>query len=489
MLPSHPEEHIRRRSSAGRSRRASQQYGRSRDRSGSRSRSSEHSASADGDSEDEDSSDPRYQWRPIVEDKSEPCDDESTYIDSRAATEHSALDHAYWEEQTFFELNDEQITPLESGRIDWLVERFNGTKDEPNSERIMRSPIVHIGGYDWHIVFHFEGDLTGFLRLIMQLVPSASTIYELRTILWKLYSRTKSRFYGRNHDGAAITGAVAYSKSVAHALDQESDKVELVQLLGSLDPEKGALVVTNKLQTKNCSSVQEAINKDTGLIKTPVPLPVELRRHDFDRDLRKWKKFTDRVSVEDFLTVSDGSTSCPKVYQLYAVVTHISDLQSKKHNVYVRPVPSGSGGSGLWRSWTMGALIRRLATRTRDETLLSVASMAYDSADNKVIYLALYTDSGPKHPLPKEEPWAVPEDIRKGLQFSKQKEKPKPPPSADAPADMPFRVELIKFEQQLRAREIEETGAGGPSVAEWPLTDEEGETFMSDTEDGPLFHY
>ena len=46
------------------------------------------------------------------------------YIESKE--EHSATDHAYWEKQTFFDLDDPEILPLDSGRIEWLVEGFNG---------------------------------------------------------------------------------------------------------------------------------------------------------------------------------------------------------------------------------------------------------------------------------------------------------------------------------------------------------------------------
>ncbi|KAK3066055.1 hypothetical protein LTR53_017738, partial [Teratosphaeriaceae sp. CCFEE 6253] len=610
-LPQQPQEALQeRRRSADRSRNASQQ---GRSRSPSHSRSSEHSASDEGESDAEDTPDPRYQWRPIAEDKSEPCDDEMVYIQSRAATEHSALDHAHWEEQTFFELNDKHIKVLESARVDWLVEKFNGTKEEPNNERVMRSPTLHVGGYDWRIVFHPRGNNTDFLSLYIEcvsmqqaeytdletfespafpflagesteaikkrrsvaaqvsvimynpteprsyefkhdahryskasadygwryfahredfymrrhgqrqallrgdklafsayirvvedptqcmwahdhndsfkesllstslrpfsgqlphlaaLIPllyfapfrtllthqvaSTSTIYNLQTLLWKLYSRSRSSGYGRRSDGLETTDAVSCLRSVVDALSKDCGEDALSQLLGSLDPRKGALVSTNKLQTKSVSSVQEAINKHPTPINTPALLAVELQRQEFDGESRKWRKLTNRVEIDDMIMVPSKSKGCNEAYHLYAVVTHVGELQSNKHNVYVRPV-----SPGLWyayqdrrvRAMTMKPAVtdhegfggkESDREKRRDSPFRGIL----DVLDSELIYLALYARSElvAGAPGPREEAWTVPEEIRRGLQFPKQKEQPPPPTKADEPAEMPFRVEQI----------------------------------------------
>lgn len=121
----------------------------------------------DDDDADDDNSD-SYPWHPIEEDKSHPCDDELTYIQSRE--EHTALDHAYWEQESFFDLDDPELKPGESGRIDWLVEHFNGTKESPNKQLIMKSPVVRIGGYDWQIKFYPKGNRTEFLSVYLECV-------------------------------------------------------------------------------------------------------------------------------------------------------------------------------------------------------------------------------------------------------------------------------------------------------------------------------
>ncbi|SMR60023.1 unnamed protein product [Zymoseptoria tritici ST99CH_3D1] len=135
--------------------------------------SEDNSNSEHDESEDEE---PRpSRWTPIIEDKSEPCADELAYIASRE--EHSAMDHAYWEKETFFELNDPDLVPLESGRIDWLVQGVNGTKENPNNEVCMRSPIVRIAGLDWQIKFYPKGNQSEYLSVYLECVSMLSPDY------------------------------------------------------------------------------------------------------------------------------------------------------------------------------------------------------------------------------------------------------------------------------------------------------------------------
>lgn len=143
----------------------------------------EGSIHEDDEDEDDDESDGEdhsgYPWHPIEEDKSVPCDDEITYIQSKE--ERSALDHTYWEQQTFFDLRDPELAPGESGRIDWVVEHFNGTKEKPNKELIMRSPVVQIGGYEWQIKFYPKGNRTDFLSVYLECVTMLGSDFQERT--------------------------------------------------------------------------------------------------------------------------------------------------------------------------------------------------------------------------------------------------------------------------------------------------------------------
>lgn len=147
----------------------------------------EGSGGEDEDDEDDDVDDEEgdheasFRWHQINEDCSLPCDDELKYIESKE--EHSALDHQYWEKETFFELDDPELVPGESGRIDWTIEHFNGTKEKPNKELIMRSPTVHIGGYDWQIKFYPRGNRTDYLSVYLENITMLKDDYKDRAEL------------------------------------------------------------------------------------------------------------------------------------------------------------------------------------------------------------------------------------------------------------------------------------------------------------------
>lgn len=123
-------------------------------------------SSGTGESEEEDEQPPADQWQPIEEDKSVPCEDELVYIQQRG--EHSALDHAYWQKKIFFQLDDPELYPLDSGRIDWLIENFNGTKENPNKETVMRSTTVTIGGHEWCIKMYPRGNNSEYVSVYLE---------------------------------------------------------------------------------------------------------------------------------------------------------------------------------------------------------------------------------------------------------------------------------------------------------------------------------
>lgn len=104
-----------------------------------------------------------YPWLPLKEDTTLPCDDELAFIQGKE--EHSALDYAYWEQQTFIDLDDPELSPSHSGRIEWTIDSFNGTKDKPNRQLVMTSHSVKIGDHDWQIKFYPKGNRTDFLSV------------------------------------------------------------------------------------------------------------------------------------------------------------------------------------------------------------------------------------------------------------------------------------------------------------------------------------
>lgn len=131
-------------------------------RSPDRSRGHDDDSAEDEDDEDDDDDDDNPDGRsntddgddiarfyPFDEDTTPPDPEELRVID--ASDEHSALDDAHWESRTFFDLKDSAVIPVESGIIEWTVESFNGTKDNPRKELLMTSPTISVGGHDWRI--------------------------------------------------------------------------------------------------------------------------------------------------------------------------------------------------------------------------------------------------------------------------------------------------------------------------------------------------
>ncbi|OAL50970.1 DS-domain-containing protein [Pyrenochaeta sp. DS3sAY3a] len=106
---------------------------------------------SDSDSSDDDDVHP---WHPIQEDTSSP--DEVELKEIEEAGEHSALDHDYWESKAFLPLEEPEYTASVSGRIEWSIDAYNGTRENPNREIVMKSEPVTVGGHQWQINVYLE---------------------------------------------------------------------------------------------------------------------------------------------------------------------------------------------------------------------------------------------------------------------------------------------------------------------------------------------
>ena len=559
------------------------------------SESGDGSGSENSDSEEEEEQQRQHsQWIPIEEDKSVPCEDELTYISSKE--EHSALDHTYWEKKAFFDLEDPEIMPGESGRIDWLVEHFNGTKEEPNTEYMMRSPTMRIGGYDWRIKFYPKGNNTDYLSVYLECVtmqsldfeeseafsnpplpfitgmeklkkrrfvaaqlcvvmynPSEPRVYEyhadahqftkhvsdygwtrftryarrefpfrshgkrqailrndqlafsayirivndptgclwshgvnpfedsialtglrpfspqfpwfaaqlpllhfapfrdfitrcrdtkivfwFQTLLWKMMSRKRSGHYSQP-DEYVQSDTIAWLRFAVRWLRRETSAEVVNDLVGSLDPQRGAAVGGNRLKTKNVGSVQAAIDAHSTALDKPALLTLELERHEFDKKERKWKKITNKVDMDDKISV--GGTS----YTLFAFATHCGDLESNKFNLYIRP----NGPLHAWYAYTnrsVSCVTRKQCVekycgvdehseplkKKRHSTPRSIASHhgfsgfeERDEVAHVVIYVRKDCERSAFSSIT-EEPWEVPENVRRGI-----------PPKFDGVEDQP----------------------------------------------------
>ncbi|KAF9631861.1 Peptidase C19 ubiquitin carboxyl-terminal hydrolase 2 [Lasiodiplodia theobromae] len=130
-------------------------------------------------------------WRELKEDTSVPDEDELREIE--AMGEHSALDgellHSapsftfyvlkkttvdeYWQQRTFQDLEDPEYTPGPTGRVDWAISNYNGTRESPNRDLVMKSPIANIGGFDWQIKFYPRGNDSDFLSIYVECLSVA----------------------------------------------------------------------------------------------------------------------------------------------------------------------------------------------------------------------------------------------------------------------------------------------------------------------------
>ncbi|KAI9714712.1 MAG: hypothetical protein M1820_000001 [Bogoriella megaspora] len=119
-------------------------------------------------SDDEEMSLNSLHWSPMPEDTSKPDQEELIEIEKRR--EYSALDHGHWESKAFTNLEDPEYMPIESGRIEWTVSNYNGTKEKPNRQRVMRSRLVKIGGHAFQIKFFPKGNDSDYLSLYIECI-------------------------------------------------------------------------------------------------------------------------------------------------------------------------------------------------------------------------------------------------------------------------------------------------------------------------------
>ncbi|KAL9059244.1 MAG: hypothetical protein Q9162_001281 [Coniocarpon cinnabarinum] len=109
-----------------------------------------------------------FHWVQIFEDTSSPGIDELKRLES--AGELSALDSKHWEGRVYKDLDDPAYEPVASGRIEWTVERFNGTQEKPSKELLRYSNTVKIGDHHWRIKLYPKGNGTSHVAAYVELV-------------------------------------------------------------------------------------------------------------------------------------------------------------------------------------------------------------------------------------------------------------------------------------------------------------------------------
>ncbi|KAK3673612.1 hypothetical protein LTR78_006517 [Recurvomyces mirabilis] len=302
-------------------------------------------------------------------------------------------------------------------------------------------------------------------------------MYSLQTILWKMFSRDHSAHYKRRPDPMETIDTVSCIKTIAENVLKECGSDLACPTLGSFDVAETAFS-HNRLRTKDFASLQEAINNHPTALATPELLTLELQRQEFDTEKRKWRKLTNKVKIDSSLTVREVK------YELYAVITHCGELQSNKHNAYIKP----DMDYDVWYAYTD----RRVTIQTREQAVdkhegvpprekenrrdSPFGDILDPSENSEVIYVALYRKcANYSRIMPVTEKWDVPNEIQKGLDLPQAKEAKLPPQPSEEVSDLSFRAEQLAYEQQQHA--------AGAATPEWPMTDCDGDVIMSDTED------
>lgn len=121
---------------------------------------------ARSDSDSSDDEDGLQPWHPIPEDLSSP--DEIELKEIEASSEHSALDHEYWESRAFLPVEEPEYSVGASGRIHWTIDAYNGTREQPNRDIVMKSEAVTIGGHQWQIKFYPKGNDSDYLSVYLE---------------------------------------------------------------------------------------------------------------------------------------------------------------------------------------------------------------------------------------------------------------------------------------------------------------------------------
>jgi hypothetical protein len=105
-------------------------------------------------------------WHEIQEDHSAPDEDELKDMKD----EFSAQNHAHFESLLDQHHEQPEFRTAGIGRIDWLIDHYNGTRENPNRDLLMKSHIVNVGGYDWQLKFYPRGNESDYLSIYVDCV-------------------------------------------------------------------------------------------------------------------------------------------------------------------------------------------------------------------------------------------------------------------------------------------------------------------------------
>jgi hypothetical protein len=96
-------------------------------------------------------------WMNIEEDTSTPDEEELKAYEGRTQST-SALDVKHHEELFYQDVDDPEQRPVKKIRLTWVIKGVRGTKEKPNTARVVNSPAALVDGFYWSIRFFPRGN-------------------------------------------------------------------------------------------------------------------------------------------------------------------------------------------------------------------------------------------------------------------------------------------------------------------------------------------
>ncbi|KAK6366976.1 hypothetical protein LTS17_010527 [Exophiala oligosperma] len=105
------------------------------------------------------------EWATREDDHSTPTEDEMTELNLRESRgqELSALDVPSVEKRIYQDVDDPDQRPVKKLRLSWIIKGVRGTREKPNTDRVMISPPAKVDGNYWQIKFYPRGNKSVFL--------------------------------------------------------------------------------------------------------------------------------------------------------------------------------------------------------------------------------------------------------------------------------------------------------------------------------------
>lgn len=172
-----------------------------------------------------------------------------------------------------------------------------------------------------------------------------------------------------------------------------SENLEL-QTSASVEPRSVLETVTLAITAVSETS-SEGPNLPTyqkALSEYPAVLQIELHRQKYAPDVRRWKKLTHRIKIDETLTIDLPFSERTLEYMLYGMVIHSGDLESNDYYSVVRP-----GGPGSpWVKYASDRDRKGVIRLTSKQAITNHEGMGETSeGTSAVAYVVLYvrTDS------------------------------------------------------------------------------------------------